>query len=148
MKADKSNLYGYNKNLKGFARANRSAMTKAEACLWEYVLRARQMKGYQFRRQRSVLNYIADFMCKELMLILEVYGMTHHYPDKQENDRVRQKELELAGFAVLRIDNEDVLTAINSVNEKLKIGLNVMKKTSPLILLYERDMGTPDHIRV
>ena len=43
-------------------------MTKAEACLWKYVLGSRQMKGYQFRRQRPVLNYIADFMCKELLL--------------------------------------------------------------------------------
>ena len=53
-------------------------MTKAEACLWKYVLKARQLKGFQFRRQRPVLNYIADFMCKELMLIIEVDGITHH----------------------------------------------------------------------
>ncbi len=120
MKADKSNLYGYNKNLKGFARANRSAMTKAEACLWKYVLRARQMKGYQFRRQRPVLNYIADFMCKELMLIIEVDGITHHDPETQKNDRIRQQKLEQAGFTVLRFDDEDVLTAINSVNGEIE----------------------------
>ena len=47
-------------------------MTKAEACLWKYVLRASRMKGYGFRRQRPIMNYIADFMCKELMLVIEV----------------------------------------------------------------------------
>ena len=53
-------------------------MTKAEACLWKYVLRAGQLKSYQFRRQRPILNYVADFMCMELMLIIEVDGITHH----------------------------------------------------------------------
>ncbi len=107
MRVDKSNLYGNNKKLKGLA--------KAEACLWKYVLRARQMKGYQFRRQRPVLNYITDFMCKELKLIIEVDGITHHYPDTQLNDRIKQTELEKAGFTVLRFKDEDVLTAIDWV---------------------------------
>jgi very-short-patch-repair endonuclease len=61
----------YNKRNKQVARMLRSNMTKAEACLWKYALRARQMKGYKFRRQRPVLNYVADFMCKELNLIIE-----------------------------------------------------------------------------
>jgi len=94
MIADKSNLYGYNKKLKGLAKANRNSMTKAEACLWKYVLKAHQMKGYLFRRQRPVFNYIADFMCKELKLIIEVDGITHYYHDTQINDKIRQKELE------------------------------------------------------
>lgn len=120
MRASKSNLYGYNKKLKGLAKANRTTMTKAEACLWKYVLRARQMKGYQFRRQRPVFNYIADFMCKELKLIIEVDGITHHYPDTQLNDRIRQKELEKAGFTLLRFDDEDVLTAIDWVTSVIE----------------------------
>lgn len=44
--AGKENHYAYNKNIQPFARANRNAMTKAEACLWKYVLRAGMMKGY------------------------------------------------------------------------------------------------------
>jgi very-short-patch-repair endonuclease len=120
MKAGKSNLYGYNKNLKGLAKANRNMMTKAEACLWKYVLRARQMKGYQFRRQRPVFNYIADFMCKELKLIIEVDGITHHYPDIQLNDRIRQKELEKAGFTVMRFNDDDVLTGIDWVTLEIE----------------------------
>jgi very-short-patch-repair endonuclease len=72
MKAGKDNFHGYNKNLQPFANKLRKTMTKAEACLWKYVLRAGIMKGYQFRRQRPVLTFIADFMCKELMLVIEV----------------------------------------------------------------------------
>ena len=72
--ADKSNTFHYNKNLRPFANTNRKNMTKAEACLWKFVIGRRQMMNYQFRRQRPILNYIADFMCKELMLIIEVDG--------------------------------------------------------------------------
>lgn len=73
-------------------------MTKAEACLWKYALRARQMKGYQFRRQRPVINYIADFMCKDLMLIIEVDGLSHQFEEVIRKDKIRQEALEASLF--------------------------------------------------
>ncbi|MEW6620730.1 MAG: DUF559 domain-containing protein [bacterium] len=45
------------------------------------------MKGYHFRRQRPVLNYIVDFMCKELKLVIEVDGLTHHNEKTVEKDK-------------------------------------------------------------
>ena len=75
-------------------------MTKAEACLWKYILSKRQMRGYLFRTQRPVLNYIADFMCKELMLIIEVYGHTHHWEEVASNDINREEALKNVGFNV------------------------------------------------
>ena len=81
----------------------------------KYVLRAGKMKGFQFRRQRSVLNYIADFMCKELMLVVEVDGSIHQLEEIFKNDCIRQKALEHAGFNVLRFTNEEVLENINAV---------------------------------
>ncbi len=69
--ASKSNNYHYNKNLQPYANKLRKKMTKAEACIWKYVLRARKLKGYQFRRQRPVLNFIADFMCPVLTRIMQ-----------------------------------------------------------------------------
>lgn len=95
-------------------------MTKAEACLWKYVLRAGQLKGFQFRRQRPVLNYIADFMCKELMLIIEVDGITHHFEGAIYKDDIRQKELENAGYTVLRFNDEDILNSIEHVYNYLE----------------------------
>jgi very-short-patch-repair endonuclease len=105
----------YNKNLQTNANRLRKDMTKAEACLWKYVLRAGKMKGFQFRWQRPVLNYISDFMCKELMLIIEVDGSIHQLEEINKNDVLRQKELEEAGFTVLRFTNEEVLENINAV---------------------------------
>ena len=90
-------------------------MTKAEACLWKYVLGARKLKGFQFRRQRPVLDYIADFMCKELMLIIEVDGLTHRWEETIKKDQIRQRALEVAGFTVLRFTDEEVLNNIQSV---------------------------------
>ena len=75
------------------------------------------MKGYQFNRQRPVLTYIADFMCKELHLIIEVDGSTHHEEDVINNDRIRQKILEEKGFTILRFEDDNVLNHINSVHQ-------------------------------
>lgn len=95
-------------------------MTKAEACLWKYVLRAGRMKGFTFRRQRPVLDYIADFMCKELFIIIEVDGITHSYETVIEKDKKRQADLEKAGFTVMRFTEEEVLESINSVYAKIE----------------------------
>ena len=110
----------YNKNLQPNANRLRKEMTKAEACLWKFVLRAGKMKGYGFRRQRPVLNYIADFMCKELMLIIEVDGSIHELEDVRKNDEQRQKVLEEAGFTVLWFTNHEVLTNIQWVHSYLE----------------------------
>ncbi len=95
-------------------------MTKAEACLWKYVLRARLMKGYQFRRQRPVLNYIADFMCKEIHLIIEVDGVTHTFGKIYQHDMKRQQDLESYGFTVIRFTDEEVLSNINGVKMEIE----------------------------
>ncbi len=85
-KASKSNNYYYNPGLKRYAQKLRSNGTKAEACLWYYLLKAQLFNGFKFRRQRPVLNYIADFMCFELMLIIEVDGISHEYAEQMEYD--------------------------------------------------------------
>jgi len=107
-------------------------MTKAEACLWKYVLRARKLKGYQFRRQRPVLNFIADFMCMELMLIIEVDGITHWDEEVVKNDLIRQKILEDIGFTVLRFDDNDVLQDIENVKRVLVGFVEDFKELHPL----------------
>jgi len=96
-KAGPYNNWHYNKKLKPLARAMRKDMTKAEACLWKYVLRAGQMNGYTFYKQRPVLNYIADFLCKELNLIIEVDGITHLDKTIIEKDEQKENNLRAVG---------------------------------------------------
>ncbi|HLR76969.1 MAG TPA: endonuclease domain-containing protein [Balneolaceae bacterium] len=105
---------GYNKKLKELARKLRNNSTPAEIRLWSELLRGRKMKGYQFLRQRAILNYIADFMCKELELIIEVDGNTHEQKEQWENDKVRQQELEVMGFTVLRFTDEQVMNQLDN----------------------------------
>lgn len=90
-------------------------MTKAEACLWKYALKAKKLKGYSFRRQRPVLKYIADFMCLELKLVIEVDGSTHLEAATIAKDIVKQKDLEDAGYTVLRFTDHEVLKHISEV---------------------------------
>lgn len=117
---DEHSNHHYNKELQPYANRLRKEMTKAEACLWKYVLRAEKMKGFQFRRQRPVLNYIADFMCKELMLVIEVDGITHHFEEVIKKDNIRQKVLETAGFTVIRFTDDEVLNNIDAVYNYLE----------------------------
>ncbi len=132
MKIDKTNNYGYNKKLQPIANRLRKNMTKAEACLWKYVLKARKMKGYSFRRQRPVINYIADFMCKELKLIIEVDGITHQYEETIKHDKKRQKKLEIEGFTVLRFEDSDVLNDINNVYHKIEATIDKLENQNDI----------------
>jgi very-short-patch-repair endonuclease len=113
--ADKTNLWHYNRRLRDFANSNRKDMTKAEACTWKFLLSGRKMMGYQFRRQRPILNYIADFMCKELMLIIEIDGLTHDWEDVAAKDIIRENDLINIGFTLLRFTDEEVLNDIKNV---------------------------------
>jgi very-short-patch-repair endonuclease len=135
MEATKHNYYAYNKNLRTYAHKLRSSMTKAEACLWKYALKAGAMKGYTFRRQRPVLKYIADFMCKELKLIIEVDGITHQWDDVIAKDTIRQKNLEQAGFKVIRFSDDEVLKDISNVIREIELSIEQLEAqlTTPLI---------------
>jgi very-short-patch-repair endonuclease len=114
------NYNHYNRNLRPNANALRKRMTKAEACLWKYALSKSKMKGYVFNRQRPVLIYIADFMCKELDLVIEVDGGYHLEVTQREKDAKRQADLENTGFTVLRFTNEEVLKRMNMVIEAIE----------------------------
>ncbi len=125
------NNCGYNKELKPFATALRKNMTKAEACLWKYVLSGNQLKGYAFRRQRPVLQYIADFLCKELMLIIEIDGITHDNKEAVINDKQRENNLIQAGFKIIRFTDREVLTNIAGVKGQLELIIGEIEASSP-----------------
>ena len=119
-KAGPNNNWKYNKNLKTFARNLRNKSTKAEVVLWIRALRAKQLKGYPFRRQRPILNYSADFMCKDLKLVIEVDGYTHEFSAVIAKDKRKDRDLKAAGFTVLRFTDEQVLEDIHNVIRELE----------------------------
>lgn len=112
-------LYHYNKSLRRRARSLRGHSTKAEIKIWKEVLRARKLKGYAFLRQRPMQNYIVDFFCKDLRLIIEIDGWTHEDPVTQKRDDLKQKQLEGLGYHLLRFTDYQVLFEIEQVKQKL-----------------------------
>ena len=102
-------------------------MTKAEACLWKFVLRGGIMQGYKFRRQRPVLHYIAEFMCLELNLIFEVDGITHSWEETAAKDVQKEIDLTNAGFTVLRFTDNAVLTNINQERINIELWIEMHK---------------------
>ena len=94
-------------------------MTKGEACLWKYVLKSGQLEGHKFRRQRPILDYIVDFVCLDLKLVIEVDGITHTHEHSVEKDELRDKQLKEIGFSVIRLDDDFVLNQIERVREYL-----------------------------
>ncbi|MCP4441448.1 MAG: DUF559 domain-containing protein [Aureispira sp.] len=97
----------------------RRRYTPAEKKLWEELLIAQKLEGYRFARQVPTLYYVADFLCKDLALIIEVDGSIHERPFVQERDRLRQKKLEGCGFRVLRFSNEEILNDLKAVHQQL-----------------------------
>ncbi len=100
--------------LKQFARDMRHAPTDAEQRLW-YFLRDRRLGGYKFRRQHPMGNYIADFICVEARLVVELDGGQHTMPEQAEKDIERTRFFESRGFRVLRFWNHEVLVNTEGV---------------------------------
>ena len=104
----------YNKNLKQPSRDLRNNMTDAEKRLWS-KLRAKQILGLQFYRQKPLLNFIVDFYCPSANLVIECDGSQHYTNEGLEADRVRDEALAQLGLRVLRFDNGQVLREIDAV---------------------------------
>jgi len=136
--------YSYNKKLQPLAKELRKGLTKSEACLWKYALKAKQLKGYQFRRQRPILQYIADFFCKELMLIIELDGITHDDEVALVKDNRREERLAKAGFKIVRFTDEEVLNNMDGVLSELERIIGEIEASTPLI---PRQRGTLDLVR-
>ena len=98
----------YEGKLKDFSRELRTHMTDAEKVLW-LKLRRKQLKGYQFYRQKIVGDYIVDFYCPMARLIVEVDGGQHYGLEEMAKDRMRDGYLRDQGLEVLRFSDREVL---------------------------------------
>ena len=95
----------YNPALKELARQLRNNSTLSEVLLWN-ELKNGKLKSYDFHRQKPIDNYIVDFFCYGLKLIIEIDGESHN--QKYEEDKIRQKKLESFELTVLRFDDLEV----------------------------------------
>ena len=108
--------YNYNRNLVKFSKENRKNYTDAEKLLW-FFLRNRQVKGYKFRRQFPILNYILDFYFLEKKLAIELDGSQHI--QQAVYDKQRDKQLKKLGISVMRFWDNDILQKTEDVLEQI-----------------------------
>jgi very-short-patch-repair endonuclease len=118
----------YNKKLKEYSRELRNNSTLSEVLLWNY-LRAGKMKGYKFNRQKPLLNYIVDFYCKDLNLVIEIDGDSHDY--KYKADIIRQKEFEKYNLKFLRFEDIEVKKDIDNVLRAIEYWIEEFENNPP-----------------
>lgn len=126
----KRKIIPYNPKLKELARKLRNNSTKSEIRLWQQ-LKGKQLFGYDFHRQKPLLNYIGDFYCYELNLVIELDGYTHQFEDIIIKDETKQKELEKIGLTILRFDDDEVMKDINNVLITLEGYIHKFEKHTP-----------------
>ena len=71
--------------------------------------------GYQFMRQKPIEEYIVDFFCSKLKLVIEIDGSSHHYDEVYKKDRNKQSYLESIGLHILRFEDQEVKKDIGNV---------------------------------
>jgi len=76
--------------------------------LWA-KLRGRKLDGFKFRREHPILGYFADFACVEAKVVVEVDGLSHADEATSVHDQHREREIEAAGWHVIRFGNREVL---------------------------------------
>ena len=82
-------------------------MTFGEVLLWN-ELKLNKLWGFDFDRQRCIDNYIVDFYCKELMLAIEIDGMSHNSEEAFVKDELRENKLKSFGIKVVRFTESEV----------------------------------------
>lgn len=104
----------YKPYLKKLARNLRNKSTKAEIKLW-MELKGRRIQGFDFHRQKPIDRFILDFFCHELMLGIEIDGISHQLEEVQKKDAIKEERMSALGIHVLRFQDEDVMRDMENV---------------------------------
>ena len=116
----------YNPDLKELARNLRLNMTPAEKKLWYNYLRDFR---YRVLRQKPIDNYIVDFYCPKLQLVIEIDGESHYTEKAKINDVKRTQTINSYGLKEIRFTNIEILENLEGVCEIIE---NLSKRKNPL----------------
>ena len=112
----------YSKNNKQLARQLRSNMTEEEKTLWYRYLRNCRVR---FLRQKPIGNYIVDFYCPRLHLVIELDGSQHYLDKGIRYDNKRTRELKEYGIkTVIRVPNNEISHNLSGVVEFIEDCIN------------------------
>jgi very-short-patch-repair endonuclease len=99
-------------------------MTRAESLLWR-ALRGHRLAGLHIRRQAPCGPHVADFLCVNAKLVIEVDGATHSQPDELCRDARRDAWFAANGYRVLRLQNADVYENFDGVVETILANIKI-----------------------
>ena len=123
----KHNILPYKPYLTTIAKLLRNNSTKSEIRLWGY-LKSNKMMGYDFHRQKPIGDFICDFFCYDLLLAIELDGLSHGFEGAEEKDKLKDDFLKSLDITVFRFsdnqvmnDMENVLLAISGFIEGYKM---------------------------
>ena len=106
------------------ARSLRRDATPAERALWAYL--SRSQTGAKFSRQMPVGPFFADFLCRELSLVVELDGFSHDVAS--ERDGPRDAWMAAHGYTVLRFANDDVRENVESVVTTIRLEIERLRE--------------------
>lgn len=104
----------YKKDLRERARIFRTNPTKAEKEIWVKILRNKKITGYKFTRQKPLDEFITDFYCSKLLLIIEIDGEIHNEATLRDKERDFILETKYK-IKTIRYKNTDILNNIDFV---------------------------------
>ncbi len=102
----------YNANLVERAKEMRKNPTSAERKLWQEYLRLFPLKVW---RQKPIDNFIVDFYCPKLKLVIEIDGESHFTQEAIVYDHHRTQVLEGYNLRVIRFTNDEVMRNFEGV---------------------------------
>jgi very-short-patch-repair endonuclease/type II restriction/modification system DNA methylase subunit YeeA len=115
----KRHIIPYNPILKEYARKLRNKCTKSEAILWKQ-LKGKFENKYDFHRQKPLDNYIADFFCYELALVIEIDGETHNLEKTKKKDFAKEIRFNELGINVLRFPDTEVFETLDGLIDTVR----------------------------
>ena len=114
----------YLEELRELSRENRKKATRSEDIIWYEILKNKKT-GFKFLRQKPIKRFILDFYCKELLLAIEIDGLSHI---KRKNyDEERDRFLKNLNIETLRIYVDEVMKDINKVKYEIDKYIEVRK---------------------
>ncbi len=109
------------------AKKLRSNKTNAEQKLW-LELSGKRIKGFRFRCQHPISEFIVDFYCHRAKLVIEIDGDIHNSSEQADYDSGRTYELEKFDLCIIRFTNQQVQ---NNINEVIHVIEAHLKAKSP-----------------
>ncbi|MBP7850975.1 MAG: endonuclease domain-containing protein [Lentimicrobiaceae bacterium] len=119
MRRLENHYFGASLEIVARARQLRKSLTPSEKILWQ-ALRKKQVAGMRFRRQHPIAQFIVDFYCHQVGLIIEIDGEIHLERDQMERDENRTHALEHFGLQVLRFRNEQIKQDLDNVLNRIR----------------------------